>query len=110
MSKPRKKKAAATGKTKKRIIVVVLVLIAVGLATLLLTEPRQLPALIADHAAVRTAYAWRDSAKERVHNWMYPLAALRPQEQDPARDGVGYKEQDRDALDKLLQSKEGSTP
>lgn len=110
MAKPRKKKAAATGSTKRRIIVILLLLVAALLATLMLTEPRQLPALIADHTAVRTAYAWRDSTQERVHNWMYPLAQLRTQEADPKSDGVGYKEKDREALDQLLQSKEGTTP
>lgn len=110
MAKPRKRKTAATGSTKRRIIVVTLVLLTAALATLMLTEPRQLPAVIADHAAVRTAYAWRDTAQERVHNWMYPLAQLRTQQADPKSDGVGYKEKDREALDQLLQSKEGTTP
>lgn len=111
MSKPRKRKnAAATPSKPRRVMWALLALVVIAVAVIALTEPRQLPAVIADHNAVRTAYSWRDATYTRVHNWMYPLATLREKDTDVAHDGVGYKEKDREALDKLLESKEGTTP
>lgn len=111
MAKPRKRKSAAASPSKLRRVVWGLVGVAVIiLGVIALTEPRQLPAVIADHTGVRMAYAWRDATYTRVHNWIYPLASLREKDADPKVDGVGYKEQDREALDKLLQSKEDTTP
>lgn len=108
----KKKKTASHhgGSKKHRILLALFVVIAALLAILILTEPRQLPAVIADHPAVRSAYLWRDSTYTAVHNWMYPLSTLRAKEVDPERDGVGYKKKDRDALDQLLEGKESTTP
>ncbi len=111
MAKPRKRKSAAGApSTLRRVLWGMFALIVIALGVIAVTQPRQLPAVIADHNAVRTAYAWRDAGYTRVHNWIYPLASLREKDADPKRDGVGYKEQDREALDQLLQSKEDTTP
>lgn len=112
MNAPRKKRNARTAPPSRRRLFwgVGLVVVAL-LAVLAVTQPRQLPSVIADHVAVRTAYAWRDATYTKIHHFIYPLAALRTDDRAPAqRDGVGYKEQDRDALDQLLKSKEEPQP
>ncbi len=108
MSKPRKKKSASHSGGKRKLLWALAGVLAVIIAILALTQPRQLPAVIADHHIVRTAYAWRDVLYTKVHHTIYPLAALR--DDNSARDEVGYQEKDRDALDQLLKSKEDTQP
>lgn len=111
MAKPRKRKTVSASPSRlRRVLWGVAALVVIILAVIALTEPRQLPAVVADHAGVRMAYATRDDIKTRIHNWMYPLASLRTAPHDPVQDGVGYKEKDREALDQLLQSKEDTAP
>ena len=110
MTTRRKRKPAKTGPSWTKRIILACVLVALALAaTLALTEPRQLPALVADHQAVRKAYHWRDETYQTVYHWMYPLASLREDTTAPT-DGTGYNKQDRQSLEQLIDSKEGTTP
>lgn len=109
--KPAKHKAHQHGWSKKRKALTALVLLlAVLTAVIALTEPQQLPARIADHRAVRTAYVWRDGIERRVHNFIYPLAALRDDAPAPATSGAGYTKHDRNALDDLIQDDINKAP
>lgn len=101
----RTRKKAPQGGRKRTLLIAVLVVLATIITVVALTEPRQLPARIADHTAVRMVYAWRDNVQDRVHRMIYPLSDLREEQHDPQQDGVGYDKDDRKALDELLESK-----
>lgn len=80
------------------------------MAAITLTEPRQLPAAVADHQGVRVVYGWRDRAAESVYNWFHPLARLREDRPAKPTAGTGYSDQARDALDELIEEKEDTAP
>jgi hypothetical protein len=96
-----RKKTAGTKRRRWPLVVVALSL-AVS-AVICLTEPRQLPALVADQPAVRRVYAFRDGVAAWVHRQLYPLSALR--DDAKVKSGAGYSATDRDALDDLINQK-----
>lgn len=108
--KPAKHKGQHGWSKKRKVVVALLALLAVFAAIIALTEPQQLPARIADHRAVRTAYVWRDGIERRVHNAIYPLAALRDDAPAPATSGAGYTKHDRNALDDLIKDDATKAP
>lgn len=93
---------------KRRLLLGIAIVLLSAVLAVCLTEPRQLPARVADHQAVRTAYQWRDTVSARVYNWIYPLAHLR--EDAPASAGKGYSNDARDAMDALIEEKGNNAP
>lgn len=103
MAGRRSKKAARSPARRLLLGLVLVVILLVGIVAA--TQPRQLPGIIADQPAVRVVYSWKDAINLWIHRQLYPLSDLRTDAVPAVKTGTGYTDQDRAALDDLIDAK-----